>query len=102
VASIATTVAERAALKIVRSAGTRTALQRSATFNSSSSISPANISTRRRLSIILVLVMTALQYALRANWHGQTAINECLLGIELGNDNSGRDTYPPEDLASPL
>src|SRR5689334_5602184 len=30
-------------------------------------------------------------HAGRASWHGQTAINECSIGIELVNDNSGRD-----------
>src|SRR6266508_660397 len=28
-------------------------------------------------------------HAGRASWHGQTAINECSIGIELVNDNSG-------------
>lgn len=37
-------------------------------------------------------------HAGRANWYGQTAINECSLGIELVNDNSGHDGYPPEQI----
>ena len=41
-------------------------------------------------------------HAGRANWHGQTAINECSIGIELVNDNSGRDSYPPEQIGALL
>jgi N-acetyl-anhydromuramyl-L-alanine amidase AmpD len=41
-------------------------------------------------------------HAGRASWQGQTAINECSLGIELVNDNSGRDTYPPEQIQALL
>ncbi len=37
-------------------------------------------------------------HAGRAGWHGQTAINEISLGIELENANDGRDTYPPEQI----
>ncbi|HEU5102079.1 MAG TPA: N-acetylmuramoyl-L-alanine amidase [Roseiflexaceae bacterium] len=41
-------------------------------------------------------------HAGRASWQGRTAINECSLGIELVNDNSGRDTYPPEQIQALL
>jgi hypothetical protein len=37
-------------------------------------------------------------HAGRASWHGQTAINEISLGIELENANDGRDAYPPEQI----
>lgn len=37
-------------------------------------------------------------HAGRASWHGQTAINEMSLGIELENVNDGRDIYPPEQI----
>src|SRR5689334_13152641 len=37
-------------------------------------------------------------HAGRASWYGQTAVNECSLGIELVNDNSGHDGYPPEQI----
>ena len=37
-------------------------------------------------------------HAGRASWHGQTAINEMSLGIELENANDGRDVYPPEQI----
>jgi hypothetical protein len=37
-------------------------------------------------------------HAGRASWQGQTAVNECSIGIELANDNSGRDGYPPEQI----
>lgn len=39
-------------------------------------------------------------HAGRASWHGVTTINERSLGIELENDNSGRDPYPPAQLAA--
>lgn len=39
-------------------------------------------------------------HAGRAAWRGQTAINEVSLGIELENANTGRDPYPPEQLAA--
>lgn len=39
-------------------------------------------------------------HAGRALWHGVTAINECSLGIELENDNTGHDPYPPAQLAA--
>jgi N-acetylmuramoyl-L-alanine amidase len=37
-------------------------------------------------------------HAGRASWHGETAVNELSLGIELENANNGRDPYPPEQL----
>src|SRR4051812_47290462 len=37
-------------------------------------------------------------HAGRASWHGQSAINEMSLGIELENANDGRDAYPPEQV----
>jgi len=37
-------------------------------------------------------------HAGRAIWHGQSAINEMSLGIELENANDGRDAYPPEQI----
>jgi N-acetylmuramoyl-L-alanine amidase len=37
-------------------------------------------------------------HAGRASWHGQTAINEISLGIELENVNDGHDVYPPEQI----
>jgi N-acetylmuramoyl-L-alanine amidase len=39
-------------------------------------------------------------HAGRASWHGQTAINEMSLGIELENANDGRDVYPPEQVGA--
>lgn len=39
-------------------------------------------------------------HAGRASWHGVTDINERSLGIELENDNSGRDPYPATQLAA--
>jgi N-acetylmuramoyl-L-alanine amidase len=39
-------------------------------------------------------------HAGRASWHGQTAINEMSLGIELENANDGRDVYPPEQISA--
>ena len=41
-------------------------------------------------------------HAGRASWHGQTAINECSIGIELVNQNNGRDGYPPEQIQALL
>lgn len=37
-------------------------------------------------------------HAGRASWHGQTAINEISLGIELENANDGRDIYPTAQI----
>ncbi|HMP39962.1 MAG TPA: N-acetylmuramoyl-L-alanine amidase, partial [Roseiflexaceae bacterium] len=37
-------------------------------------------------------------HAGRAEWKGQTAINELSLGIELENANNGRDPYPTAQL----
>src|SRR3954463_11295279 len=37
-------------------------------------------------------------HAGRAAWHGETAINDISIGIELENANDGRDAYPPEQL----
>lgn len=37
-------------------------------------------------------------HAGRASWRGTTAVNECSLGIELENSDSGRDPYPPAQL----
>lgn len=37
-------------------------------------------------------------HAGRASWHGQTAINEQSIGIELENNNDGRDPYPPAQI----
>lgn len=39
-------------------------------------------------------------HAGRASWHGVTAINERSLGIELENNNTGRDPYPAAQLKS--
>jgi N-acetylmuramoyl-L-alanine amidase len=39
-------------------------------------------------------------HAGHASWHGQTAINEMSLGIELENANDGRDVYPPEQIGA--
>lgn len=39
-------------------------------------------------------------HAGRANWHGVTGINACSLGIELENANTGRDPYPPAQIAA--
>jgi N-acetyl-anhydromuramyl-L-alanine amidase AmpD len=41
-------------------------------------------------------------HAGRAAWHGETAINEVSLGIELENANNGRDPYPPAQYAALL
>jgi N-acetyl-anhydromuramyl-L-alanine amidase AmpD len=41
-------------------------------------------------------------HAGRASWHGQTAINECSIGIELVNRNDARDGYPPEQIQALL
>lgn len=35
-----------------------------------------------------------------ASWHGHTNINERSIGIELENDDSGHDPYPPAQLAA--
>ncbi len=37
-------------------------------------------------------------HAGRAVWHGETAINEISLGIELENANDGHDPYPSEQI----
>src|SRR5690242_17065325 len=37
-------------------------------------------------------------HAGRASWHGETAINEVSIGIELENANDGRDPYPTQQL----
>lgn len=37
-------------------------------------------------------------HAGRAEWKGETAVNEASIGIELENANNGRDPYPPEQL----
>jgi N-acetylmuramoyl-L-alanine amidase len=37
-------------------------------------------------------------HAGNALWKGETAINECSIGIELENANNGRDPYPPTQL----
>jgi N-acetylmuramoyl-L-alanine amidase len=37
-------------------------------------------------------------HAGRASWQGETAINECSIGIELENANDGRDPYPREQI----
>lgn len=34
-------------------------------------------------------------HAGRSAWRGETQINECSIGIELENANTGRDPYPP-------
>lgn len=39
-------------------------------------------------------------HAGRSLWHGQTDINERSIGVELENLNTGRDPYPPLQLAS--
>jgi N-acetyl-anhydromuramyl-L-alanine amidase AmpD len=68
--------------------------------------SPASkVSTHYLISkagIIYQLVpdMLAAWHAGRARWHGVTAINNCSLGIELENDNTGHDPYPPQQLAA--
>lgn len=37
-------------------------------------------------------------HAGQASWHGETAINEISLGIELENANNGRDPYPAAQI----
>jgi N-acetylmuramoyl-L-alanine amidase len=39
-------------------------------------------------------------HAGQASWHGQTAINEISIGIELENANNGRDPYSAVQLAA--
>ena len=39
-------------------------------------------------------------HAGRAVWHGETAINDISLGVELENANDGRDPYPAAQVAA--
>lgn len=39
-------------------------------------------------------------HAGRAEWHGETAINDISLGVELENANDGRDPYPAAQVAA--
>lgn len=50
----------------------------------------------------LVADEEAAWHAGRAEWKGQTAINEISLGIELENANDGRDPYPAPQITAVL
>lgn len=41
-------------------------------------------------------------HAGRSAWRGETQINELTLGVELANLNTGRDPYPPAQVAALL
>jgi hypothetical protein len=65
-----------------------------------SKVSTHYIVSKRGLIFQLVPDDWAAWHAGRALWHGETAINEISLGIELENANDGRDPYPPVQLDS--
>jgi N-acetylmuramoyl-L-alanine amidase len=48
----------------------------------------------------LVADHRAAWHAGRSAWHGQIDLNECSIGVELENANTGRDPYPPAQLAA--
>jgi hypothetical protein len=66
--------------------------------NPSSRVSTHYLISKTGRVLRLVSEDRAAWHAGRADWHGEKAVNEISIGVELENTNSGRDPYPQAQI----